>query len=118
LKNKKDAENLYQAPNRRLIFHSNDTIDVEDYTVVIRQSKATIDWINSYNQKIHLPANWKSKDILESMNHHLEKWCYSYETLIPICKDNHDNIIHYTYDDITNSSIGYSFILKSSEGTW
>lgn len=118
MKNKKDAENLYQTPNRRLIFHSNDTIDVEDYTVVIRQSKATIDWINSYNQKIHLPANWKSKDILESMNHHLEKWCYSYETLIPICKDNHDNIIHYTFDDITNSSIGYSFILKSSEGTW
>ena len=115
LKNKFEA---HDRPSRHLIFHSNDTIDVQDYTVVIRQVKPTVDWINSYKSKLDLPSNWQNKAIIESMAHHLEHWCYSYDTLIPICKDNHENIIHYTHDEVYNSSIGYSYIWKNTANKW
>lgn len=117
LKNKFDAQDL-RGPSRRLIFHSNESIDVQDYTVVIRQVKPTLEWINSYKTKLELPINWKSKEILDSVGHHLLRYCYTIDSLIPICKDNNENIVHYTYEDVYNSSIGYSYIYKSSNNKW
>lgn len=118
LKNKFDAYG--RIPSRKLIYHTNETTDVQDYTVVIRQIQTTVEWISSYKQKLEHRSNWKTKEILLSIAHHLEKYCYSYDSLIPSCKpdNNNENIVpKYTYEDVYNSS-GYSYIWKSSNTRW